>query len=82
VASARVVDEVAASAAFLADERRPWVFAYPYGASSAAATDTLADAGFAAAFHASPRVSAGAYDLGRVDAEDPAFESIVTGVAR
>ncbi|HEY8438948.1 MAG TPA: polysaccharide deacetylase family protein [Candidatus Limnocylindrales bacterium] len=80
--SARVVDEIEASASFLADEPRPWAFAYPYGASSAAATNALSRTGFASAFQASPRAAAGAYDLGRVDAEDPAFESIVNGTAR
>ena len=79
--AARVVDEVAASSAFLGDEPRPWVFAYPYGASSAATTGALADRGFAAAFLASPRAPTGAWDLGRIDAEDPSFEAAVRGSA-
>jgi len=75
----RVVAEVAASAAFLAAEPRPWTFAYPYGASSPAAIAALAERGFAAAFHAAPRPAIGRFDLGRVDGEDPAFAAIVAG---
>ena len=77
--AARVVGEVEASAAFLAEEPRPWAFAYPYGASSTAATDALAGNGFAAGFHAAPRSASGAFDLGRLDGEDPSFAAIVAG---
>ena len=75
----RIVAEVDDSAAFLADEPPPWAFAYPYGASSPIATTALAEHGFAAAFHASPRTPSGPFDLPRIDAEDPAFEAIVAG---
>jgi peptidoglycan/xylan/chitin deacetylase (PgdA/CDA1 family) len=75
----RVLSEVAASAAFLAEEPRPWVFAYPYGASRRAATAALSEHGFGAAFHASPRRATGRFDLGRIDAEAPGFAEIIAG---
>jgi peptidoglycan/xylan/chitin deacetylase (PgdA/CDA1 family) len=78
----RVAAEIAASAAFLADEPRPWVFAYPYGASGAETDARLSEAGVAAAFHASPRTPAGRFDLGRVDGEDAAFPAIVRRMPR
>lgn len=65
----RVQAEIADSAAFLADEPKPWPFAYPYGAGHPIATAALAEAGFAAAFHARTLVATGRFDLGRVDAE-------------
>jgi len=68
-----VAAEIADSAVWLAAEPAPWVFAYPYGASGADAPTLLARAGFGAAFHARPTASTGPWDLGRVDAEDPAF---------
>jgi peptidoglycan/xylan/chitin deacetylase (PgdA/CDA1 family) len=75
----RIVAEVAESASFLANDPRPWAFAYPYGASSPVATAALAEHGFSAAFHASPRTPSGPFDLARIDAEDPAFEAIIAG---
>jgi peptidoglycan/xylan/chitin deacetylase (PgdA/CDA1 family) len=72
--------EIADSAAFLGGEPRPWPFAYPYGAAGPGTGRTLAGAGFAAAFHASPRAASGTMDLGRFDAEDAGFEaSLVSG---
>ena len=71
----RVRDEVAASAAFLADDPQPWPFAYPYGASSPGAPGLLEAAGFAAAFHAAPRAATGTMDLGRIDGETAAQEA-------
>lgn len=65
----RVGAEIADSAAFLAGEPKPWLFAYPYGAGRPAATAALAAAGFDAAFHARPGAATGRYDLGRIDAE-------------
>ena len=79
--TSRVADEIRASAGFLADEPRPWPFAYPYGAADATAPARLAEAGFGAAFHAKPTSSAGRFDLGRIDAEDPRFAEIVSGEA-
>jgi hypothetical protein len=73
----RVGTEIAASAAFLAEEPRPWVFAYPYGASGGRSESALAGTGFTAAFHASPREPHGRFDLGRIDGEDPAFAELV-----
>jgi peptidoglycan/xylan/chitin deacetylase (PgdA/CDA1 family) len=67
--AAAVGREIDESAAFLVDERQPWAFAYPYGASSREAPTVLAARGFAAAFHASPRNGADRYALGRFDAE-------------
>jgi peptidoglycan/xylan/chitin deacetylase (PgdA/CDA1 family) len=75
----RVASEVAASAAFLAEEPRPWAFAYPYGASSPAATAALRDHGFGAAFHAAPRRATGRFDLGRIDAEESELAAILAG---
>jgi peptidoglycan/xylan/chitin deacetylase (PgdA/CDA1 family) len=72
-----VAAEIAESAAFLAAGPRPWAFAYPYGASSEAALVELARHGFGAAFRATPGTATGAFDLGRVDAEDAAFEAAV-----
>ena len=69
VAAADVADEIAVSAAFLADDRGPWPFAYPYGASSPGAAALLERSGFGAAFHASPREPFGRSGIGRVDAE-------------
>ena len=77
----RVNAEIGASARFLTDEPRPWAFAYPYGASDPTAAGRLAEAGFAAAFHAAPMVSTGRFDLGRVDGEDPRFVAHVRGAA-
>jgi peptidoglycan/xylan/chitin deacetylase (PgdA/CDA1 family) len=75
-----VAREIADSAAWLASEPTPWAFAYPYGAAGAEAPASLAAAGFAAAFHASPTRASGRYDLGRVDAEDRSFEqSLASG---
>ena len=77
----RVAGEIRASARFLLDEPRPWAFAYPYGASDPTAGRQLAEAGFAAAFHASPVASTGRFDLGRIDGEDPRFSELVRGTA-
>ncbi|MFL5673105.1 MAG: hypothetical protein ACJ77C_13545, partial [Chloroflexota bacterium] len=77
----RVAAEIAASVRFLMDEPRPWAFAYPYGASHVTAARQLADAGFAAAFHASPMASSHRFDLGRVDGEDPRFIELIRGAA-
>jgi len=77
----RVADEIRASARLLLDESRPWAFAYPYGASDPTAGRQLAEAGFAAAFHASPVASTGRFDLGRIDGEDPRFSELVRGTA-
>jgi peptidoglycan/xylan/chitin deacetylase (PgdA/CDA1 family) len=74
----RVAAEIHASAAFLLDEPPPWVFAYPYGAAAPTSDKGLETAAFAAAFHASPRIATGRFDLGRIDAEDPRFERIVS----
>jgi peptidoglycan/xylan/chitin deacetylase (PgdA/CDA1 family) len=76
-AASRVRDEIDASAAFLADEPRPWAFAYPYGAASPNAVDELAGQDFGGAFHAARRVATGRFDLGRVDGEDLAFGSTI-----
>lgn len=76
----RVATEVAASAALLAEEPLPWVFAYPYGASGGGSEARLSAAGFGAAFHASPRAASGRFHLGRVDGEDPAFADSVRPV--
>ncbi|HET7029456.1 MAG TPA: polysaccharide deacetylase family protein [Candidatus Limnocylindrales bacterium] len=73
----RVAAEIAASAAFLAPEPGPWAFAYPYGASGGGSAGALERAGFAAAFHASPRLPGDRFGLGRADAEDPAFGDLV-----
>jgi hypothetical protein len=70
----RMLAEVAASAAFLAPEPKPWAFAYPYGNGAPDGPTALAAAGFAAAFHASPLPSLGRYDLGRVDAAGPLLD--------
>lgn len=78
----RVAGEIAASAVFLSPEPQPRVFAYPYGASGPESAARLAEAPFAAAFHASPRTPAGRFDLGRVDGEDPAFSAIVRRAPR
>jgi peptidoglycan/xylan/chitin deacetylase (PgdA/CDA1 family) len=78
----RVRAEIEASAAFLADEPRPWAFAYPYGAASPDAPGRLASAGFMAAFHASPRVADSPFALGRIDADDPGFDDLVRGAGR
>jgi peptidoglycan/xylan/chitin deacetylase (PgdA/CDA1 family) len=67
--------EIADSASFLAGDPKPWVFAYPFGAGHPAATTGLEAAGFAAAFHAAPRMATGPFDLGRVDAEDGALDA-------
>ena len=67
--------EIADSAAFLAGDPRPWPFAYPYGATGPGVGRALAGAGFAAAFHASPRTATGTMDLGRVDGEDAGFDT-------
>ena len=75
----RVRAEIADSVALLADEPKPWSFAYPYGAGHPVATAALAAAGFAAAFHARPRAATGRFDLGRFDAEDAAFALVVGG---
>ena len=77
--AARVAGEIRASARFLVDEPRPWAFAYPYGASDVTAVSELTEAGFAAAFHASPMASAGRFDLGRVDGEDPRSAQLIRG---
>lgn len=73
----RVRDEIAASATFLAREPRPWAFAYPYGAASPGAVRTLHQHRFGGAFRASPHAATGAFDLGRVDGEDPASASTI-----
>jgi peptidoglycan/xylan/chitin deacetylase (PgdA/CDA1 family) len=75
--AARVRDEVAATAAFLAREPRPWPFAYPYGASGPGAVRALGEHGFGGAFHASPTAARGAFDLGRVDGEDHGLGSAI-----
>ncbi len=73
--------EIDASATFLARRRRPWAFAYPYGAASLAAIRGLARHPFRAAFLARPVVAAATpaathpFGLGRVDAEGPDFEA-------
>lgn len=79
--AARVAREIRSSARFLVDEHRPWAFAYPYGASDVTAVRELTEAGFAAAFHASPMPATGRFDLGRVDGEDPGFAQVVRGAA-
>ncbi|MFL5681217.1 MAG: polysaccharide deacetylase family protein [Chloroflexota bacterium] len=78
----RVRDEIDASAALVAGDRAPAPFAYPYGAGRAEAPDLLAKAGFTAAFHASPTVSEGRWDLGRVDAEDRTFDAAIEEAGR
>ncbi len=75
----RVASEVRDSAVFLGRSTRPWPFAYPYGASSETAIRELGAAGFAAAFHATPSSSRGAFDLGRVDAESAEFGAALAG---
>ena len=75
----RVADEISASARFLIADPRPWVFAYPYGASDRTAAGRLAQTGFAAAFHAAPMASTGRFDLGRIDGEDARFAELVRG---
>jgi peptidoglycan/xylan/chitin deacetylase (PgdA/CDA1 family) len=78
----RVRDEIDASAAFVAGDPPGAPFAYPYGAGRAEAPALLDRAGFAAAFHASPTVSAGRWDLGRVDAEDWTFGAAIEEAGR
>ncbi len=78
----RVRAEVADSAAFMADEPKPWSFAYPYGAGHSVARAALAEAGFSAAFHARTRVATGQFDLGRFDAEDTGLAAALGGFDR
>ncbi|MBA2718357.1 MAG: polysaccharide deacetylase family protein [Chloroflexi bacterium] len=78
----RVWAEVADSAAFLADEPKPWSFAYPYGAGHPVAAAALAKAGFSAAFHARTTMATGPFDLGRVDAEAAGVGTMLRGSGR
>ncbi|HUQ79077.1 MAG TPA: polysaccharide deacetylase family protein [Patescibacteria group bacterium] len=75
--AAVVQQEIADSAAFLAGDPGPWPFAYPYGASGPGAGAALAEAGFAAAFHASPQLATGMMGLGRIDGEAAGFEDLL-----
>ena len=76
-----VRDEVAESAAFAAANDGSAPFAYPYGAAGPTAVAALREAGFAAAFHASPRRATGRFDLGRVDAETGDLAAALAGSA-
>ena len=78
----RIRAEIADSATFLAADPKPWAFAYPYGAGHPAATSALEAAGFAAAFHASPWLATGRFDLGRVDAEAGSMDAALAGSVR
>lgn len=71
IAPARVREEVAASAAFLArlvPER--WPFAYPYGGVPPGASSVLRRAGFAAAFTTRHGGRQDRYRIGRADADE------------
>jgi peptidoglycan/xylan/chitin deacetylase (PgdA/CDA1 family) len=74
IGAARVRDEVAASAAFLARSAPgPSPFAYPYGAVPSGAGPILRDAGFAAGFTTRPGKREDRYRIGRDDADDGSF---------
>lgn len=77
-----VESEIADAARWLAPEPKPWAFAYPYGAAGPDGPSLLAEAGFTAAFRASPATRIAAYDLGRLDAEEPDFERLVVDGGR